>query len=210
MAKQEIQEQYEEYIASLMKYLKKIEDKVALFIHLNQKLHTKSKAIEHAPVIFLPILESLLVDSIISIAKLYEGRAERNLIKFLNFVEGNIHNLEWGHQPITREQIDQQRALMDSHNGLVNNILGQRDKFFAHHDKEYFHDSSMLSSDFPLSNSDIETLINTAHKIIGEHSFALNKAVPMATHEFVVVAIEQMFSALNSYYSKEEEKYEVS
>jgi len=126
MSNQEIQKQYEDYITSLTKYLNKIEYKAALFIHLNKKLSDKSEEVELVPVIFLPILESLLVDSIISLAKLYEERAERNLIKFLNFVEGNMSKITWNHQTMTHEELNKQKSLIDSHNKVMEVINHKR------------------------------------------------------------------------------------
>src|SRR5690242_17798386 len=96
------QEKYEEYLEGFTRYLNKLANKVAVFSYLNQP--PIGDEIDLAPVLFLPIMESLMMDSVISLAKLYEQQDSMNLNRFLNFVESNLGRLTWQKEPITRQQ----------------------------------------------------------------------------------------------------------
>lgn len=191
------QQQYEAWLKGLTKYLDKLANKVALFTYLKQQ--PVGDEHELAPVIFLPVIESLLVDSIISVAKLYESSSDRNLNKFLTFVENNRRNLFWRGEPITQQQINNQRQLITSKEKVIANVLAQRNKYFAHHDKEFFVESDNLGDSYPLSIDDVESLIRTAQEINNAHNWSLNRSMPMTLHEFYVVALDNMFQTLRNY-----------
>jgi hypothetical protein len=150
------------------KYLDRIANKVALFTYLKQK--ATSDEVELAPVIFLPVIESLLVDSVFSLAKLYELGSDKNINKFLKFVETNLGNLVWQRERVTQQQIDAQRRLIASKQAAITNLLAQRNKYFAHHDEEFFVEGDKLGKVYPLSIDDVEELIRTAQEINNEHS----------------------------------------
>ncbi len=189
-----VQQQYEAWLHGFTKYLDKTANKVALFTYLKQKV--RGDEADLAPVIFLPVMESLLVDSVISLAKLYEQRSDRNLNEFLKFVETNLGNLVWTRGSITQQQIDAQRQSIASKQTAVKNILAQRNKYFAHHDEEFFVDADKLEEVYPLSIDDVEELVRTAQGINNAHNLALSGSIPVTLHEFYVVALDNMFNKL--------------
>ena len=152
-----------------------------------------------APVLFLSIRESLLVDSVLSLAKLYETRSDRNLDSFLKFVEGNLKSITWQNTPVTKEQIVTQRELIKSREATIKNILSQRDKFYAHHDKEYFTENTSLGLDYPITIDDVEELIRIAQEINSAHNFALTGEMPMTLHEFHVMSLDNIFQVLRNH-----------
>lgn len=195
-----VQKKYEEYLQGFNKYLDRLGNKVALFVYLDEK--PVGDEPELAPVLFLPIMESLLMDSVISLAKLYETKDSMNLNKFLNFVEGNLKNLSWQQAPITRQQIADQRQLMVSNENAKANVLAQRNKYYAHHDSTFFTDSNKLHERYPLSISNVVELIRTAQTIVGEHTFALNGSRSITLHELYVVGLDNIFSKLRDHSNK--------
>ena len=188
--------QYESHLEFLVEYLTPLEYKVALFVHLNEKLKQEDVAVHHAPVLFYPILESLLSDSIMSLAKLYEKRAERGIMKFLNFTKTNWKRIDWSDEPITPKKIIEQHSKIDSYATVISNITDQRNKYYAHLDKNYFDDSGKLSKEFPIKEDSIFNLVQATHDIISEHSLAFRKSMPITSHEFVIGSLEEMLSKL--------------
>lgn len=191
------QDKYEQYLRGFTNYLNKVANKVAVFSYLDQKPF--GDEVELAPVLFHPIMESLLMDSVISLAKLYEPKDSMNLNTFLNFVESNLGRLIWQQAPITRGQIESQRQLIVSQKNAKANVLSQRNRYYAHHDAAFFTDSDKLHERYPVTISDVIQLIRTAQTIIGDHTFALNSARPTTLHEFYVVGLDNMFHQLREY-----------
>lgn len=195
------QQQYEDYLKGFSYNLDKLCNKVALFTYLKENL--SGDKVELAPVLFLPFIESLLVDSVVSIARLYELRSDRNLARFLDFVEGNLKFLTWQHEPITKEMLASQKHLIASKEQAATNVRSQRDKYFAHHDKEYFVDASKLGQDYPVTVRDVEELIYAAQEINCSHHLALNGTMPMPLHEMYVISLDNIFQILQDHRSRQ-------
>lgn len=102
---------------------------------------------EQIPLLFTSIAESLHVDVVLLLAKLFEDRSDRNIPRFLNFVETNLKHLKWASQSITPGDLAHQRKLLESHAQTIQNIKAQRDKYFAHHDKRHFGSPATLNDD---------------------------------------------------------------
>ena len=193
-----VQQEYEEYLSGLAKYLNEIANKVSLFIYLKQKMDENDDDVKLAPVIFLPMTESLLVDSVISLAKLYEPSSYGNLNKFLEFVEKNTDNLNWAHGKLTKAQVQAQKALIASKETQIKNVRGQRDKYFAHHDKKYFTASDKVGADYPLSIEDVEDLVELARKIITEHTWRLKNTALMPLNKMYIISMDNVFVKLRA------------
>ena len=86
--------------------------------------------------------------------------------------------------------------MIASGQAAITNVLAQRNKYFAHHDEEFFVEADQLGEVYPLSIDDVEELIRTAQEINNEHNLALNSSMPMTLHEFYVVAMDNMFNQL--------------
>jgi hypothetical protein len=192
------QDKYEQYLQGFANYLNKVANKAAVFSYLDQR--PVGDEIELAPVLFLPIMESLLMDSVISLAKLYEPKDSMNLNRFLNFVESNLGRIVWQGKPVTRQQIEGQRQLIASQENAKANVLAQRNKYYAHHDPAFFTDSEKLHEHYPVTLPDVIQLIRTAHTIIGDHSFALHSSRPFTLHEFYVIGLDNMFHQLREHH----------
>ncbi len=190
------QQRYENFIKGLLKFINKLDNKAALFIHLHRKLYNNFDDVQLAPVLFVPIMESLYVDLVISLAKLYEQGSTRNLNKFLNFVESNQHKIRWNGEGISQQKLSEHKQLLESEKSAISHVLAQRNKYFAHHDCKYFTDSEKINDDYPVTIDDFRRLIEVAWKIINEHSFALNKFKMISQSPWYVISLEQIFEKL--------------
>ena len=191
-----VQEQYVAYLNGLSDQGTRLELKLAMLLRLRDREKDQNLP-EKIPLLFTSIAEALHVDIILSLAKLFEERSGRNIPRFLNYVEANYTHIDWARQRITHDEITAQRKLIEPHTQAIQSIKGQRDKYFAHHDKEYFTDSSGLNDDFPLTKDAIINLVRLLQKILGEHSFALNGSMRVSIAEFATIHLDDMIRRLS-------------
>ncbi len=89
----------------------------------------------------LPLIrDSLQIDCVMTISKLIEDkRGDKTLQKFINYTDANRKYIIWNQgRDVTHEDINNQLVLMDRIKVEINSLLTQRDKYFAHADKDYF------------------------------------------------------------------------
>lgn len=129
--------------------------------------------------------KSFIYVCIIELAKLYE-RGNKNtsgIEKLINICDANqnlflkkIHNeiTDCDTDKIVESydtKIDIQKDIQNAKDKLksletvIENLKGQRNKFYAHLDKDYQKNPSALAKDFPLNYGEIEKLIYTAVSI---------------------------------------------
>ena len=68
-----------------------------------------------------------------------------------------------------REIIDQNISDLDSFDDLINRIKSWRDKFIAHFDKSFFDTPKAIYEKYPITNSEIDELIECVAQILHEH-----------------------------------------
>lgn len=142
--------------------------------------------------------KSLEVDLHLSIARLLESptRSKRSLFKFLDFCQGNRDRIQWEDGQITDDLLDIQRASLEKHRTVIDNIMGRRDKFFAHLDAPYFADPAKVYLDFPLLETEVVGLANAMIDIVRAHQHGLNGSVNFHLAEFYRIAADNMIRNL--------------
>jgi len=68
-----------------------------------------------------------------------------------------------------RKIIDENISDLDSFNNLINRIKSWRDKSIAHLDKTFFDTPSAIYEKYPITNSEIDELIECVTRILHEH-----------------------------------------
>jgi hypothetical protein len=80
-------------------------------------------------------------------------------------------------KPLTNEEyikiIDNHLAMINKHSTIIQNIKGRRDTVIAHTDRAFFNDPQKMLKRFPLSDIDIDTLLNSIKEILREHHVLL-------------------------------------
>lgn len=127
--------------------------------------------------------KSFLYVCIIELAKLYEYGSESGLKKLIDICDANhnlflkkIHNeiIDCGSDKVVKSydikieikrDIAKAKKRLENLAGVIENLKGQRDKFYAHLDKEYQDKPSDLSNDYPLNYGEINELIDAATNI---------------------------------------------
>ena len=131
-----------------------------------------------APGFFTLIHESLTIDLMISVARLYEeNRSDRNLQKFLNAVEMNMKSVNALDSRINVSVVARHRAEIGKQQQVLVNLKTHRDKLLVHHDKEYFLEPRKAQSDAPITFEELSNLLKTAEEILRTYYPALTGAM---------------------------------
>jgi hypothetical protein len=115
---------------------------------------------------------------LIELCLLLDGREEKSIIDWLNKALENSKSIEpkiYNHEKEQREMlnidlyceiIEKQQELINSKKTIIDNIKGRRDTTLAHSDAKYFNNPEDTYAKFPLSNDDIEDVIEVATEIL--------------------------------------------
>lgn len=191
-------ERYKNFLSSLTDHIFELELKLGCLNQLDHIARSRPDDSKLVPILYNPIFYSLQADSIVSICKLYENKNNvASLPKFLNFSEQNAKSICASNNDITlfefRRMVRDHKSEIENRKGDLELIFGARHKYFAHLDKKYGLDSSLVASDFPISLSKIEELLHLAVIIINKHSWALSKSARIGLGDLGAVHIEQIF-----------------
>ena len=179
LTKEELKTKIESY-CSRITYLNDCFQLHKLMIN-SQKEHFSE--INEFPALYQLAKKSFIYVCIIELAKLYEYGSESGLKKLISICDAN-HNLF--QKKIHNEIIDcctdkvvksddikveiqndiaKAKKKLENLARVIENLKGQRDKFYAHLDKEYQDEPTALSNDYPLNYGEIKQLIDAATNI---------------------------------------------
>lgn len=163
---------FEEYINGLFEELTDINTIFKFHKHLMNKKKDRLNELNMAPSFFDYVITCFLSEVIIKLSKLYENnRSDRNLNKFLNFIEQNKNIYEECEgKNINNCLIDKHRQMIVDSKSILDNLFVWRDKCYAHNDKKYFFNNQQLSADYKITVGDVEKLIELANDILDCYS----------------------------------------
>lgn len=164
-----------------------VNDKYRLYRYLIERENDRLDELNMAPAFFTIVMEALQQSFMIEIFKLFDSNSKTGLVKLLNIcmnsnkqfpVERNniFHeiNLDTGETIDTlydnikinaKKDIKELELKLKEKEEIINNLRGQRDKYYAHLDKEYFVKKDNISKKFPFLFYDMEELIDFAEEI---------------------------------------------
>jgi hypothetical protein len=150
-------ERVEKDVGRFIDEIVRIDSAHRLYLRLAEQQQEDVDVMNTAHLFFRRVFEAVESEIIVSLSKLYEiGRSDRNLMKLVNYVRSNRTSVDWGHQEISHKQTDEHEQLLEGQQEVVESVIGRRDKFYAHHDKEYFLNADDLTEDFPLDVDRVE------------------------------------------------------
>ncbi len=172
--------------------------KLATFKYFDEQLvQDFNSSVKAFPLLPL-IRDSLQIDCVMTLSKLVEGtRSDKTIQKFINYTEANHKHIRWK-KSITHKDISQQRQLLQNIQDQIDNLLTQRDKYFAHADKEYFFEPGKLSADYPSAYSEMVLILSTVQKIISEHSEWVNGSMKIDMSGFAYAHAEKTLNFLKT------------
>lgn len=185
----DLQEYYESYVSRLNDIIyNNIAIKLGTLRGFNQSLKEDyDKTIKSFPLLYF-IVESLQVDCVLTISKLIENdRGDKTIQKFINFVSSNRTKLKGKHIYKLSEIILENKEELEKHKIIIERILFQRDKYYAHSDNNYFLTPGNLIHDFPSTQDDLATITVALQNIISKHTYAINGSMTICISDFAYV-----------------------
>lgn len=157
------------HIEKLLNEVANVNSKFKLFKYITERRNDSLKELNIAPAFFSLVLDSLINNVIISLAKIYESsnRSGGSINKLLNKIEQNIKSIS--DKRISINIINKHRIEIKEVEGTIDNLFTWRDKHCAHFDKKYFLESKSLAEDAKLTYHDINRLIERAGEILNDY-----------------------------------------
>nr|WP_321484292.1 hypothetical protein [uncultured Cohaesibacter sp.] len=150
------------------------------------------------PLLFY-IIKSLEQDVHLTLAKFFDDNGY-GIGKFLRFCSASRRQITWasGQSP-DKKLIEEQVKALDTHRKCIESIVGRRNKFFAHRDKEYLDQLDKIYSDYPLSEDDVVDLANSLIAIVRKHELGLSGGrSSFHVAEFFEIAVDNMVRNLEA------------
>lgn len=153
---------------------------------------------EIEPLLFY-LIKSLEQDVHLTLAKFFEDNGY-GIGRFLRFCIASRQQITWASgQPPGEELLKEQVVALDAHKECITSIVGRRNKFFAHRDKEYLYDKDQVFLDYPLAEDDVVGLANTLISIVSEHEVGVRGGgFSFHVAEFFHIAVDNMVRNLEA------------
>ncbi len=150
--------------------------------------------------ILYPLTLSAEIDLHLAVSRLLEKsrRAEGSLFAFLDFCVKNRTSITWKSGTPPAGEFERQIEELESRRATIDAIMGRRDKFFAHLDKEYLRDPARIYTDYPLAEQDVIALVNSVIKIVTGHEWKLREVASIHVGEFYAIAVDNMVRNLET------------
>lgn len=187
-------QQYATLLTCLSYEVARLELKLAALLRIRERAG-QLQGDSVAP-LFTILAESLHVDVIMSLAKLFENRNDsrpRSLPRLIGFLDRNCGKIQWNHD-LTLFDLRRHRAQIEARRAEINLVTSQRDRYFAHHDKDCSGRLEDLISDLPITNETLVALLQLAQQIIANHSHALHGTRSANVAELAAGTIDEMVS----------------
>lgn len=201
------QNYYIEYLNQLKNSVRNsIGFKLSLLHLLEEKLSQDLEGTINVLPFSLHLKESLLVDCILTVSKLVEDRGRNNMSvhKFLRIAQQNIQKISWKENiTVTYADIESQIDQLKKIDEKVNNLITIRDRFFAHADKKYFFDRSLVWTDYPNIYRDIDNIIDVVNNIIVEHERWLSNSMTIEFSQEAYIVANKLWDQWKSIRSNE-------
>ncbi len=145
------------------------------------------------------LIQSLEQDVHLTLAKFFD-KSGYDIRTFINFCNSNRRQITWKScEPLNEQLLKSQEIELDSHKPCIDSIVGRRNKFFAHKDKEYLDQPENVYSDYPLSEDDVVALANTLISIVNKHQVGMSGGTAsFHLAEFIEIAVDNMVRNLEA------------
>ena len=141
-------------------------------------------------------IKAHLDDSLLTLSRILDKRTycdPLTIWKFLNFAEQNLEifsnkafsqrmkgksdyydSLVESHEPITREEIEEDKQKLNSLENTITNLITWRDKVIAHIDRDYLLSGKRIDEDYPLEIKQLNETIDTVAQTLNRYSQAFH------------------------------------
>ena len=150
--------------------------------------------------LFSTLAESLHVDVVLSLAKLFEKRDDtrpRSLLRLLDFVDANHKEIEWQH-PVTVFDLRRHRALIESRRAEITLVIAQRDVYFEHRGQQWTGRLQDIACDLPITGEMLTALLQIAEQILKRHSSAVHGDANDVADDLATPHLDRMVAAFDA------------
>ena len=182
---------YPGILSGLLEKVSELDQKVGVLHALLDEQSPES--LRAAPVIYGPLGECLLSDILLTLAKLYDRKADRSVFRLLSTAQQA--EIPWK-TALEASALSRHDAMIKDLNTTLNSIRSRRNKAIAHYDKVYFDAPTRLEDDFPLSAREVIAVLEATQKILSEHSLCFDGSLRVSVGVFARVATLQMLTDL--------------
>lgn len=119
------------------------------------------------------ILNSLKFSFIVQTEKIIDKCEAKNIWKFIEYCKQNTDDFREPKVSVINKLIDFNDELTQ-YSTVFQNMKRQRDKIYAHTDKETFYDRNQLYEEYNVQLQDIENIINILYKNLNNISISYN------------------------------------
>lgn len=148
--------------------------KLQMYQSFLEKQHSLGdRLLKIEPLLFY-LIKSLEQDVHLTLSKFFDDNGY-GIGNFIRFCISSRRQITWssGQSPdeyLLKEQAEE----LEAHKECIYSIVGRRNKFFAHRDKEYLDQPDQVYTDYPLSDDDVVSLANTLISIVNKHEMGLS------------------------------------
>lgn len=166
------------------------------FLEKRRDLGDKLWKIE--PLLFY-LIKSLEQDVHLTLAKFFDDNGY-GIGKFLRFCIANRRQITWSYEQSPNENLLQEQVeALEQHEQCIGSIVGRRNKFFAHRDKEYLDQPDQVFGDYPLSEDDVVSLANTLISVVQKHEAEISGgSISFHVSEFIEISVDNMVRNLKA------------
>ena len=160
-----------------------------------------------------PILNALKFSFVVQTAKLVDKREDKNIWNLIEcckqqkkeflteFVDKYINEVTCEEETFVLKKVDIMSDLkifedkLNKYSQAITNLKAQRDKIYAHNDKEYFYDNSNISEMYSVTYQDIDDILNLLFEQLNIVSLDYNRRVyssypsSMKDYEYIISKI---------------------
>lgn len=119
------------------------------------------------------VLNSLKFSFIVQTEKIIDKSEAKNICKFIEYCKQNTDTFQEKKESIIKKLTDFDNELTQ-YETVFQNMKGQRDKIYAHTDKETFYNKNQLYEEYNVRLQDVENIINMLYKNLNNISIAYN------------------------------------
>lgn len=138
------------------------------YIRLWELIDEYNEEINEAPGTFATFINSMRTSTVVLAHRLFDKNSV-GLRKLIAQAENHLDEIDWQGVPPSRAKLQDQRDRIDGLVDVLERLRVQRNKAYAHLDKEHLLSREAFAGDHPLKSDDLRRVIDLAQEIIHEH-----------------------------------------
>lgn len=159
---------YDHFLERLEHDVQRLDADFRNYLRLWEKMDDHIDDINEAPGTFTSFINSMRTSTVVLTHRLFDKNSV-GLRKLIAQAENHLAEIDWQGTPPNEADLQDQRARIKGLNDVLERLRVQRNKAYAHLDKEHILNQEAFAGDYPLNSDDLHEAIDLAQEIIQEH-----------------------------------------